>query len=63
MQQVRTDPTSRTKWPIQYPKGMALLRAAMSGRLVVCKLKGPTWKRLVPWPTTPTDQLNFLDFL
>ena len=35
MQQVRTDPTSRTKWPIQYPEGMTLLRAAMSGRVVV----------------------------
>ena len=38
MQQVRTDPTRRTKWHIQYPKGMALLRAAMSGRVVVCTL-------------------------
>ena len=41
-QQARTHPTSKTKWPIQYPKGMTLLRAAMSGRVVVCMLKGPT---------------------
>lgn len=63
MQQVKTDTTSRTKWPIQYPKGMALLRAAMSGRDVVCMLKKPTWKRHVPWPAAPTDQLNFFDFI
>lgn len=43
MHQIRTAPASRSKWPIQYPKGMALLRAAMSDRVVVGALKGPTW--------------------
>lgn len=63
MQQVRTDPASRTKWPIQYPTVTALLRAAMSGRVVVCMLKRPTWKCLVPWSAAPTDQLVFLNFI
>lgn len=62
-EQVITHPASGTKGPIQYPKGMALLRAAMSGRVVVCTLKGSTWKRLVPWPAAPTDQLNFFNFV
>lgn len=48
MQQVRTDKPSTTKWPIQYPKGMALLWAAMSGRVVVCMLKGPTHGSVLP---------------
>ena len=52
MQHVRTDPASRTKWPIQYPTVTALLRAAMSGRVVVCMLKRPTWKCLVPFSSS-----------